>query len=110
MDIDVINLVVVLIIGLANLIAVPFVKTLVCRIKELETKNETLTRELSDFKVKVSSEHEDFKNKANVQHTNYKLEVSKNYMSKDDIKELITSNLKRIIDRVKPLEQLLNDR
>ena len=57
MDIDVINLVVVLIIGLANLIAVPFVKTLVHRIKEL-----------------------------------------------------ITSDLKRIIDRVKPLEQLLNDR
>lgn len=106
-DYQFINLGVVVALALANLIAVPFVKSLLERIKTLEKKHVIFVKEVTESKFEITNKHQDFNLAIIDELQKIKLIIAKEYMSKAELKEFLSPHLVNMEKKLNGFEKLL---
>ncbi len=106
-DYQFINLGIVIVLALANLIAVPFVKSLLERIKTLEKKHVLFVKEVAESKLEITNKHQDFKLAILDELQNIKLSIAKEYMNKVELKDFLSPHLVNMEKKLNGFEKLL---
>lgn len=102
-----VNLGIVIVLALANLIAVPFVKSLLNRIKTLEKKHVIFVKDVAESKLEITNKHQDFKLAILDELQKIKLTIAKEYMSKLELKEFLSPHLMNMEEKLNGYEKLL---
>lgn len=106
-DYQFINLGIVIVLALANLIAVPFVKSLLERMNVLEKNHGCFVKEVADSKLEVINKHQDLKLAILDELQKIKLIIAKEYTSKVELKEFLSPHLMNMEEKLNGFEKLL---